>query len=482
MKTKKIAMLLLACLFLVACLPTPDTEYVVNKADNIVEQKVSADGSKDSAAAKDAAQRFPDRWDEDTYKVNDWLSIGFKAEVVQKADGLYPVFRTRKDVITSEEMTAWATAVLPAPVSVQTLIMTKEDYKRELQRYLDMIAEKQAWIDAGKPNDGVDRDEWMPSPEEIEETTNRYTEQIQNAPDENPVTPVSDYRNMPVDNRRYRLTDGTDAFIFIGSRGEYIGIAKGCQTGPYVYYDYYYEDEQDETDYPWPRIWQEVTMQREDAEAILDKELKRIGVEDFSVTSACKANLMDSGEGDFQKTAYVASKGWAFKLHRNLGGYPTVGVPYEPAQGLNYGTDNTMANAYIPNEEMEIVVDENGIQFFGFANKKQVVGIENTNVELLPWDEVQMRIKNSLAMCYNTEWAKETNRPAELEIYRLLLTSYTVHMRDSEDYYEMPVWVVFYDELQWGGSEAMRESMDLQHDALFINAVDGSVIHTDWGY
>ena len=129
MKTKKLALLLLACLFLVACLPTPDPEYVVNKADNIVEQKVGANGTADSAAAKDAAQRFPDRWDEDTYKVNDWLSIGFKAEVVQKADGLYPVFRTRKDVITSEEMTTWATAVLPAPVSVQTLIMTKEDRK-----------------------------------------------------------------------------------------------------------------------------------------------------------------------------------------------------------------------------------------------------------------------------------------------------------------------------------------------------------------
>ncbi|MBR3271015.1 MAG: hypothetical protein IKI59_03750, partial [Clostridia bacterium] len=92
------------------------------------------------------------------------------------------------------------------------------------------------------------------------------------------------------------------------------------------------------------------------------------------------------------------------------------------------------------------------------------------------------RIKNSLAMCYNTEWAKETNRPAELEIYRLLLTSYTVHMRDSEDYYEMPVWVVFYEDTQWERAKEMRDSMDMMQEALFINAVDGSVIHTDWGY
>ena len=472
---KRYFAILLAALFLFGCVPTPETEFVVNKADNKVEQKVSED-------EPDAAQSFPDRWDEETYKVNDWLNIGFKADVISKEDGTYPVYRTRKDTITGEEATAWATALLGTPTEVSTLERTKEDWKREFQYRLDELAAKQAWIDAGKPDDGIDRDEYMPSQEEQDEMNAHYQEMIAKAPETNETKPISDFRNLPDGSRRYKLADGADAYIFVDE--EYVGIAKGCQTGPYVYYDYYYEDEKDEMadDFPWPRLWTDVTMPREDAEAILQKELERLGFADFTIVSGCKANLMDTGIGDYRASAYVASKGWAFKLQRNLGNYPTVGVPYEPSQSLSYGTDNTVANAYIRNEELEILIDENGIQYFGFANKKAVVGIENSNVELLPWDEVQKRIKNALAVCYNVEWMKETNQIADLEIYRVLLTSYTLHMRDSEDYYEMPVWVVFYDELQWGRTDRMRDSLDLMHDALFINAVDGSIVHTDWGW
>lgn len=471
---KRYFAILLATLFLLGCVPTPETEFVVNKGDNKAEQKLSG-------GETGAVQSFPDRWDEETYKVNDWLNIGFEADVISKADGTYPVYRTRKDTITGEEATEWATALLGTPAEVSTLEQTKDDWKREFQYRLDELAAKLAWIDAGKPDDGIDRDEYMPSQEEIDEMTAYYQEMIAKAPETNETKPVSDFRNMPNGSRRYKLADGSDAYIFVDE--DYVGIARGGQSSPYVYYEYYYEDEKDEMgdDFPWPRLWTDVTMPREDAEAILQKELERIGFADFSIVSGCKANLMDSGIGDYRASAYVASKGWAFKLHRNLGNYPTVEVPYEPSQSLQYGTENTMANAYIPNEQLEILVDESGIQYFGFSNKKTVVGIENTNAPLLPWNEVQMRIKNALAVCYNVEWMKETNQVGNLLVYRVLLTSYTLHARDSEDYYEMPVWVVFYDELHWHDSERMRSNMDLMHDALFINAMDGSIIHTDWG-
>ena len=39
---KRLSILLLVLLMLTACLPTPEHEYVINKSDNTVEEKISA--------------------------------------------------------------------------------------------------------------------------------------------------------------------------------------------------------------------------------------------------------------------------------------------------------------------------------------------------------------------------------------------------------------------------------------------------------
>lgn len=464
-----IAIMLMLCM-LTACLPTPGTEFVVNKGDKTLEEKLSV--------SLESPQNFPARWDEDEYKVNDYLSVAFNAEVLTKADGQYPVYRTRGVELKSEDATTWATALLASPVSVSTLEMTKDDWKNALQRYVDEIEAKKAWIAAGRPDDGIDRDEYVPSDEEMEETYRMYQEYINKAPAENETKPVSDFRDLPKGPRHYTLSDGTDANIQVYAPG-YIGIAKGCVANPYVYYDYYYEDEKDEDDMVWPKLWQDVTMSEADAEKLLTPALELLGFSDYTPYSVTKANLMDHNEGGY---AQFVTKGWVFKLHRNPAGYPTVGVPYEPAQNLQYGSENTMANAYIPAETLEIMVDETGVRYFGYSDKKEIVGVESTNVELVPWEEAQMRIKNALATCYRTDWLKENNIKAEIEVYRVLLTSYTLHIPDSSEYYEMPCWVVFFDEKQYDVPARMRDDQNLMHEALFINAVDGSIVHTDYGY
>lgn len=468
---RMMAILLMLCM-LTACLPTPGTEFVVNKGDKTVEQKLSTTYDKE--------QHFPARWDEDAYDANEYLSISFKAEVLTKADGLYPVYRTRGAEITGEEATRWANTLLAKPESVSTLELTKADYQKALQRYVDQIEATKAWIAAGRPDDGIDRDEYIPSEEEMEETYRIYQENIDNAPAENETKPISDFTNLPQGPRHYKLTDGTDANISVYGTN-YVGIAKGCVANPYVYYDYYYEEEKedDTEDFPWPKLWQDVTMPLEDAEKLLTPALEKLGFSDYMPYRTVKANLMDSSEGGF---ARQVTKGWVFTLHRNPAGYPTVGVPYEPAQGMEYGGENTMANAYISPETLEIMIDETGVRYFGYSDKKEIVGVETKNVELIPWEEAQMRIRNALATCYRTDWLKENNMKAKLEVYRILLTSYTVHIPNSKEYYEMPCWVVFFDEAHYGRTTREREDMGMMQEALFINAVDGSIVHTDWGY
>ena len=84
-----------------------------------------------------------------------------------------------------------------------------------------------------------------------------------------------------------------------------------------------------------------------------------------------------------------------------------------------------------------------------------------------------------------------------LEIYQMLLTTWPVRERNGDDILLMPCWFVFFD----GDTEAMdritgvfdeetiqrrreeaRADLGMTHGVLVLNAVDGSIVHTDYGY
>ena len=183
---KRIIVLCLLLALLLACVPTPEQEYVVNKGDSTVEDQINAapkpaedtvglqpdantaenpaSESGNPTEAPLAPQRFPDRWDEDAETINDCVTISAHADVIQKENGLYPVYRLKDAPLSDADVQALAAKLLEKPVEAYTSEMTKEDYKNQLQEYLDTVAEQQAWVDAGKPDWG-DRDETVFTPE-----------------------------------------------------------------------------------------------------------------------------------------------------------------------------------------------------------------------------------------------------------------------------------------------------------------------------
>ena len=90
---KRIFILCLSLALLIACVPTPEQEYVVNKGDSTVEDKINAvPRTDDTTVAEEertgafdgnAMQRqlFPERWDMDLIPVADRFGIRAKAEV-----------------------------------------------------------------------------------------------------------------------------------------------------------------------------------------------------------------------------------------------------------------------------------------------------------------------------------------------------------------------------------------------------------------
>ena len=76
--------------------------------------------------------------------------------------------------------------------------------------------------------------------------------------------------------------------------------------------------------------------------------------------------------------------------------------------------------------------------------------------------------------------AERAGSEAERGDLQIGLTSYTLHAPNSEDYYEMPCYVVYYD--PWQRPDSSRNDKTTMQETLLINAVDGSIVHTDYGY
>jgi len=483
---KRILVVLFAVLLLAACQPTPEQEYVVNKGDNIVEEKLNATPKPaETAGGTNEAQPttqpvnqfFPTRWDDET-SVSDRVSIAIHADVIQKEDGLYPVYRLKDAPLTEEMARELAAKILDKPVEAYTSEPTKEDIQKEIQDYLDTVEEQQEWVAAGMPP-REDRDETVFSQEEIDAHLADLRERFNNAPDKLETRTVSDYRDLHMlSETTYTMESGEKAYISFYKWG--FSIHKGCAFYSMLYNENSYREDKEEGERN-AKLWHDVTMERADAEAILNSELERLGLKDYSVFSAYRACRCERSRSE---SLTYKSGGWVFILRRNPGGYPTTEFAWQPSQYLNYGSgDGFDANRTVQDEHIMIFIDENGIETFACYNRREIVGMPNANVELKPFSEIQRIAKNTLAACMPYEIIGE--REAEIEIYKAILTTYTLRVKDSDEYYEMPCWVLLFDGLHYQPEEyrlKQRDSIWHTHEALVLNAVDGSIVHTDYGY
>ncbi len=438
---KKLIVVLLAALLLMsaACQPTPTEEYVVNKKDSGAAAKLEKD-TAESAEAR-GPQRVPDRWDE-VYE-SDLMTLTFSAPILQKEDGLYPVYRTRANQLTEAELVKYLDVLFPDPVAVRQNLPTKADIQKEMEWYLNEAEAKLAWQDAGRPSQTTSDRSWCCQGMVGSEGTSRSSE-AQSASE----------------------SSGRNGSLYAGLGSNHT----------HVYPRYEYEEMKrfdDEDTLPYTPV----TADQKKCEQVAKDALTKLGIEGMVLVETEEANLMDG--------RMCLAGGYECLFVRDFGNYPYLGSNFEPAQSLTYGSDDSfMANKYINAEELRLFADEAGVKLISYNAPKMIAGIESQNVELLPFDQAQDRIRQGLVYGL-TRWAQDLkqNEPdlkLNVEIYRIGLTSYTLHAPNSEDYYEMPCYVVYYD--PWQRPDSSRNDKTTMQETLLINAVDGSIVHTDYGY
>lgn len=454
-------------LSLLACVPTPEEEFVVNKGDNVAEHMIKTD-------SQDNAQQFPDRWDADTPLQCGSISVSIHADIVQRADGVYPVYRTRQFPVTQAYAAGLLEKLLGKPVSRCRNTPTKDDWQREFQAWID---DYNAFIEGEMQQGGLSGTMESLTNEQYEQTATWYTEQIKEAPVSNEPETVSDFSAVPVNEMeaRYTMQDGSTALVGVGNESVHMIRVWRNNNGGWLCLRSYYDAESKWNDGLKGR-WRETAMEQSDAEAILYQALDRLGIAGFDIADVQQANLMvDYGHNGSDYRS--AAQGWGFVLKRLYGGYPAVPHPVEPSINLNYASDPAYTEVTtIREEHIRIMINESGLVCFEYDSPKEVLGLESANVGLLSFDEVQTRVKNTFRASLSGS-ALEQIDTTEVEVYRMILTVYTVHVRNSDDYFEIPCWVVLFDDPM---TRQFRDDPRIPPQMLLLNAVDGSIIHTGY--
>ena len=192
--------------------------------------------------------------------------------------------------------------------------------------------------------------------------------------------------------------------------------------------------------------------------------LSDMGLCGFATVEAYPANLTDFGP-----VTHSVATGWRFLLHRDCGGYPPLRCA-APTDRFSYG-ESAGYSRPIREESIEVFVAADGLKSFAYCGPKAVVGLEAANATLLPFDEVRRLACGAFSVGLAA---------ADAEVYRIVLTTVTLRIKDSDQYRETPCWYFYFDTRQL--SDEFRFSPVLHHEALLLNALDGTLVHPQSGY
>lgn len=458
-------MLLAVCCLLSACQPTPQEEIVINRGDKVMEEKIAASAVPTmipEAPVPTEVTRvytFPARWEE-TYAAGDKLTLRFEADITQREDGMYPVYSLREKEFTGEEAQALLEAFLPAPpISLEALGDVKADWKRRMEDFMETVSQQQERQSLPENQRG-DGDDTVFTEEEIKEQMAWFQKQMDAAPESHDSRPVTDFSDVqPFFQGAYTLEDGTLVHVTLRETG--LIVFKGVKEYEVIGGKDFAEDN------PGYR-WREADISLEAAEQAGRQMLEKLGMEGFALLTVKEENVYAGGH-----TPLTA--GWTLTYARDFGGYPLL-TSVRPSERLKYAEgDGYMVNKRIKEERLTLFVNGDGVQRLSYGNAKEIIRLENPGVELLDWEQVQERAKQAFSWClvpYNEDYAYTYS------VYKAALTYHVLRQADSEEYYAVPCWVFYFDE---GDEWALKDRAEgnVLIEALYINAIDGSIVHTE---
>ncbi len=442
---------LVLILLLAACQPTPEVETVVNKGDGTLENAISSEPMGEYAA---------ESGEKTVEALQDALGAPARASLtltgpvyggtlhVEMDAALHVPDVSRVPVLRVGRLhpSAGDKQLIAETMTGKTVFFGTDPLGNE--RFLNVIEQQKKFLAALEQHPyGPDAD--------YETLQRDYTEGIQRL--------LSYYNEMEPGQKDPWLGSWSDPLVSVFTEsGQHIWIETESKDTCSIQYD-------------------ASDANADGSEKVIDATAARRLVEDaLAVFGASHYEIVDIRPGDqFHREKFNSETGIDDGSFHIILRPVYEGIPvYE--WNTYYGSDTAAQKAGLsyshPVVKESIMADvKNGrLDILTWIDPLEVLGVENENVPLLPFEKIMNIFEKQVFMNIYLDSGESTIRVTDIYFsYRC------VKRRDSDEYYLLPAWdFVGYDTI----FESLQKRHDIHESILSVNAIDGSLLNDLLGY
>lgn len=446
-KGKVIIVLSLLLAICTACQPTPEEEIVQNRKDGSLEQAIVATAAP--TFAPEEKYEVPEKWTEELEFRGEKIYIDADIEVAD--EDAFEILTITTNYFNPKEETV--------PL-VHTFLGDNIELREQEQSYDELLEELQVaqrGVYSGY-NEATGETIWSPYEGQKERIQELKDLLAQTSPEDSFVT-LDDNLEFPFSRRLIRTEAGERWYLM-------------CKAGAFILQKYRNGIVQTEElvmmgdAYPGEKGHNlEVTGITE--EEAIEKAMAFIAPlerADLQAADIEKARIIDDYTYDVLDTGY-----YVYIVGNPSGTIPCLYGKYSGSHVLDFTANSKQEyQMYWAQEEITVFVSADGIQEFIWGYRKKVVDVANENVQIMPFEQVQERIRTLL------EFGVQEGNNDPVHINRIILGSAIQQIPDQgEEAFMVPAWMVFFtpeSDIALGRGESL----------MMISALDGSYI-SQWG-
>ena len=438
MKQAKLLIILLAVLLL-ACMPTPEEEYVTNRLDGTMLQKISA------PAAEPYRYEAPASWQENWDIRGQTVEIDAVIEV--SSDDLHPVYTIRHIWFDGASVVKTLQSLLHAPISLREGERSYEELLRDLmmtERGFFSSYDEETGEYIFSPYDGQE--------EQIQELKALLAE----TPVQESYIPLSENALLfPSTNQRVMDAEGKKWYLgaTISILNLQVHRQAGSQPESWVLQGEAIPGEKGHS-------LDQMRLGREEAIDAAEEWISRLNRDDLSLAYCGKAREVDS-------FTYETWEGYELYYISSMRGcIPELYASLSDSSALHFtqvSKDMMYATPW-QQEYIHLLVTDEGVVSWAWNDPKEIVATANENIQLMPFDEVQSSIRKLF------EYGLDGVQNHTVYIKRIVLAAAITQVPDQgEEAFLVPAWFVLM-------TDSWSPSSWKELDVLIVNAIDGTFI------
>lgn len=458
-------LLLLAGAFC-ACKPTPESEVVTNKGDEVLERKIAEAQEREMQVPEVQLSSVPTPSPTPYSVPEDWqLEIelpNFLVRIdatIEMPSGPYPVIRLSQNCFSEmgDILSSLLEQIIPSPVGKRKGIDSYEDYVHMLELYAlgRYDSDSRTYV----PYSTEEQKEVEKEMKELSYFMQTALHRGEYDEDETFITEVDT-------TYTYVTEDGKEWYVLIGE--DYFSISSNPSFYPYRESNFLgYKVSPTAPD---PTPYPNVLISEEQALAIAQEVLDAIPQFQWEPIEAERAGLLRTPRDPLTEEA-TTTQGYLLTFTRKIGN--TTFFNYKEGGSGRLHFDDTPYAASLEFEELQIFVDENGVQLITWLNPIVVEETVTNSIEIMSFADIQnifvQTMKNGLRWAEEHPTSNGELNPTRIgRVQKSVLAYAYIQEKDNVDkYLAVPTWFFTY---------RTSESDNIVPVYIAINAVDGTRI------